>query len=115
MQAYLLINYSAIDFTTKGKQNPLAFGHNETTRSDARIFGSDDMAEIKRLASSNDEFLKTCTRLMERMVNTVPRAVKLTEPIQAIAVKPSKLFATINGNGTMTFSGQVRVSAHFPT
>jgi hypothetical protein len=34
----------------------------------------------------------------------------LTDPIQPIPVKPLRLFATINSNGTMTMSGYIRVS-----
>lgn len=67
------------------------------------------MAEIKRLAADNESFLKTCTDLIGRMVDTVPKTVRLSEPVRAIVVKPSKLFATVNANNTMTFSGRVRV------
>lgn len=91
------------------QQNALAFGHNKTTRSDARIFDSDGKVEIKKLAASNDYFLKTCGSLLERMVNTVPKKVKLTPPIQPVPVKPLKLFATINSNGKMKLSGRIRV------
>lgn len=90
-------------------QNPLAFGHNETTNSDARIFNSDGGEVIGKMADSPSYFYQTCTTLLERMINTVPKGVTLTDPIQPIAVKPSKLFATINSNGTMTMSGSIRV------
>ncbi|KAL6861941.1 heme peroxidase [Trichoderma novae-zelandiae] len=102
-------NTVAVQYVNNNTQNPLAFGHNETTRSDARIFGSDGGKEIGHMASSPAYFFKTCQNLLERMINTVPKGVVLTDPIQPIPVKPSRLFATINSNGTMTMSGYIRV------
>ncbi|RFU72389.1 heme peroxidase [Trichoderma arundinaceum] len=102
-------NTVAVQFVNNVTQNPLAFGHNETTRSDARIFNSDGGKEIGHMASSPSYFYKTCQDLLERMINTVPKGVTLTEPILPIAVKPTILFATINANGTMTVAVTVRV------
>lgn len=78
-------------------------------RSDARIFNSDNKAEISRLAASANDFDKTCSRLMEKMVNTVPKAVKLSAPIMPMPVKPISLFATVNTNDTITFTETIRV------
>lgn len=91
-------------------QNPLAFGHNETTRSDFRIFNADGGDLIRKMAESQQFFWDTCSTLLERMLNTVPANVKLTEVIQPIPVKPNNLFIAVNRNGTMTISGEVRVS-----
>ncbi|UKZ52527.1 hypothetical protein TrVGV298_006304 [Trichoderma virens] len=102
-------NTVAVQYVNNVTQNPLAFGHNETTRSDARIFGSDGGIEIGRMATSPAYFYKTCQDLLERMINTVPKGVTLTEPLQPYPVKPSRLFATINSNGTMTMTGYIRV------
>ncbi|KAM0520710.1 hypothetical protein ACHAPE_003107 [Trichoderma viride] len=62
------------------------------------------------MADSPSYFYQTCTTLLERMINTVPKSVTLTDPIQPIAVKPSQLFATINSDGTMTMSGYIRLT-----
>ncbi|KAL6886068.1 heme peroxidase [Trichoderma evansii] len=102
-------NTVAVQFVNNVTQNPLAFGHNETTNSDARIFNSDGGEVIGKMADSASYFYQTCTTLLERMINTVPKGVTLTDPIQPITVKPSKLFATINSNGTMTMSGTIRL------
>ncbi|KAL7940999.1 heme peroxidase [Trichoderma barbatum] len=102
-------NTVAVQYVNNITQNPLAFGHNETTNSDARIFGSDGGIEIGLMASSPAYFYKTCQNLLERMINTVPKGVTLTEPIQPIDVKPSRLFATINSNKTMTMTGYIRL------
>jgi hypothetical protein len=92
-------------------QNPLAFGPNLTTRSDSRIFNADGGDLIRKMVASNDFFLDTCQNLLERMINTVPKAVSLTKPIGIIPVKPSSLYATIVPHKkTMNVTGWVRVS-----
>lgn len=90
-------------------QNALAFGKNETTRSDFRIFNSDGGALIRQIAESNDFYLSTCKPLLERMVNTVPHGVKLSEPIAPIRVKPRVLDVQILPNATMGITGAVRI------
>ncbi|KAL6793050.1 heme peroxidase [Trichoderma sp. SZMC 28012] len=102
-------NTVAVQYVNNVTQNPLAFGHNETTRSDGRIFASDGGIEIGRMATSPAYFYKTCQDLLERMINTVPKGVTLTEPLQPYPVKPSRLFATVNSNGTMSLTGYIRV------
>jgi len=64
---------------------------------------------ISRMAASNEFFLSTCQSLLERMVNTVPRDVTLTEVITPIAIKPGQLYSQVNQDGTMTLSGYIRV------
>ncbi|KAJ3826908.1 heme peroxidase [Lentinula raphanica] len=61
-------------------QNVLVVGPNVTTRSDFRIFSSAGNATMQSLLSS-DTFNKTCGTLIERMLNTVPNGVTLTQPI----------------------------------
>ncbi|KAI0095735.1 heme peroxidase [Hypoxylon sp. NC0597] len=102
-------NSVAKQFVANTTQNPLAFGHNETTRSDFRIFNADGGDMIRRMADSQRFFWDTCTTLLERMLNTVPKDVQLTDIIQPIRIKPNNLFITVNANGTETISGEVRV------
>jgi hypothetical protein len=92
-------------------QNLLAFGPNETTRSDHRIFNSDGGKTIQKLADSNDYFLATCSSLLERLINTVPDAVELSEVIsEPIPVKPSSISANIDPlTGNMNLLGEIRV------
>ncbi|KAF5376350.1 hypothetical protein D9757_008645 [Collybiopsis confluens] len=84
-------------------QNPLVVGPNITTRSDFRIFSSDGNATMQSLLST-DNFNKTCASLFERMINTVPANVKLTDPItepfQYLVTDP--MFAIHNGSLSMT-------------
>ena len=99
----------AKEFVSQVSQNPLAFGRNETTNSDKRIFNSDGGSLIRKMANDNKFFLSYCTTLLERMVNTVPREIVLTEPLTPIPVKPSGLQIDINSNGTMVLRGLLRV------
>ena len=99
-------------------QNPLAFGHNSTTNSDFRIFNADGGDMIARMAADNSFFQSTCQRLLERMVNTVPKEVTLTDVISPVDVKPGMLYAAVNDDGTVTYSGHIRVrkwQLHFTT
>ncbi|OTB00204.1 hypothetical protein M426DRAFT_324446 [Hypoxylon sp. CI-4A] len=102
-------NSVATQFVANTSQNPLAFGRNETTRSDFRIFNADGGDLIRRMAESQRFFWDTCATLLERMLNTVPKGVQLTDVIEPIAVKPNNLFITVNSNGTQTVSGEVRI------
>ncbi|KAL0067948.1 hypothetical protein AAF712_005117 [Marasmius tenuissimus] len=70
--------------------NPLVVTSNVTLRSDHRVFGSDGNVTMKRLAEGNN-FNTECASLIERMINTVPKDVKLTEPILPIEFKVGKV------------------------
>ncbi|KAJ3994927.1 heme peroxidase [Lentinula boryana] len=61
-------------------ENILVVGPNVTTRSDFRIFSSDGNVTMQSFLSS-DTFSETCGTLIERMINTVPNGVTLTQPI----------------------------------
>ena len=98
-----------VDFVANNTQNPLVSGQNTTTRSDKRIFESDGGVLMRLMARNERYFFRTCSRLLERMLNTVPRGVVLSEVITPIAVKPDHIETTVNSDGTMTISGEVRV------
>ncbi|KAH8894639.1 heme peroxidase [Thozetella sp. PMI_491] len=103
-------NSVAVQFVNNNTQNPLAFGKNATTNSDERIFHADGGNLIRQMADSNDLFLSTCASLMERMLNTVPRTVELSEPVEPRAVKPRFLRLDVNtGNDTITLAGSIRI------
>ncbi|KAE9405937.1 heme peroxidase [Gymnopus androsaceus JB14] len=61
-------------------QDVLVVGPNVTTQSDLRIFSSDGNVTMQSLLSS-DTFSDTCAALLQRMINTVPSTVNLTDPI----------------------------------
>ncbi|EGR44548.1 Hypothetical protein TRIREDRAFT_112128 [Trichoderma reesei QM6a] len=101
-------NVVAKEFIANVSQNPLAFGQNETTRSDFRIFNADGGNMISQMATSNDFFLDTCNTMFESMINTVPGNVKLTD-INPLDVKPRKLTVTVNDDETLSVTGVIRV------
>ncbi|KAH8879268.1 heme peroxidase [Thozetella sp. PMI_491] len=103
-------NKVATEFVANTTQNPLVSGHNETTRSDLRIFSSDGGALMNRFAESPELFSQTCKDLMERMINTVPKEVTLTDVITPVSVKPKWLTVDVNDDGTMSIAGEIRVS-----
>jgi hypothetical protein len=107
--ANLKFTLSAVQFVTNVTQNPLAFGQNETTRSDARIFNADGGDVISHMADSQDFFLSTCNTMFERMLNTVPRSVTLTDVINPAPVKPRDITMTVNADGTITLIVVLRV------
>ncbi|PPR02845.1 hypothetical protein CVT24_002323 [Panaeolus cyanescens] len=88
--------------------NPLVSGRNETTRSDLRIFSSDGNVTMKAL-SNPVVFKDRCKTLFERMLNTVPANVNLTEVIELIPEKPQQAALRIV-NGTLTFFVALRVA-----
>jgi hypothetical protein len=88
--------------------NPLAFGRNDTTNSDKRVFGADGNATMRALSDPSN-FSNTCGSLMERMINTVPAQVQLSEPLELQAVKPYIDVLQLNSGVTTSFAGRVRV------
>ncbi|KAK7039180.1 hypothetical protein VNI00_010084 [Paramarasmius palmivorus] len=87
--------------------NPLVIGNNITKRSDLRIFESDGNVTMQGLTSEG-AFDSACARLIERMINTVPQNVALTEVIQPIENKVGKtrLFPS---NDTLTLTTSLRL------
>lgn len=101
-------NRVAAEYLVGNTTNPLVVGRNETLNSDARIFASDGNSTMTELGRTNDGFRTACAAVLTRMIDTVPAAVQLTEPIEAVDVKPYVDLA-YGGNGSITFSGWVRV------
>lgn len=98
----------AADYLRGNTTNPLVGGPNATLNSDARIFASDGNATIQELGRTDDGFREACAGVFSRMINTVPAAVTLTDPIEAVDLKPYVSLAP-GGNGSIAFSGFVRV------
>ncbi|KAE9407571.1 heme peroxidase [Gymnopus androsaceus JB14] len=118
------ILYSVSQYLQNTTQDVLVVGPNVTTQSDLRIFSSDgnvyhakvrtfspssskfsDMNIKSRICSllSVETFSDTCAALFQRMLNTVPSTVNLTDPItdpfQYVINDP--LFSYQNGTFTM--------------
>jgi len=104
--------YRAKEFVANSTQNALAFGPNVTTRSDFRIFNADGGKMIQQMAASSDFFFSTCATVLEKMINTVPKNVVLTEPLTPLPVKPvaGRFDISLLSDGMMRASGEIRVS-----
>ncbi|KAK7008397.1 peroxidase [Favolaschia claudopus] len=96
-------------------QNPLVVGFNDTTNSDKRIFSSDGNVTMRSLhyaakfsfANSPDLFASSCSSLLARMLDTVPRGVVLSDVITPLPVKPGNIQFSLDGD-VLQFTGNVR-------
>ncbi|KAK9417000.1 putative Peroxidase [Seiridium unicorne] len=89
-------------------ENPLVVGTNDTTNSDKRVFGADGNQTMNELADPT-AFQAKCADIFERMINTVPSTVTLSDPIEPIDIKPYVMLMALNSNGTIDFQGRIRV------
>ena len=81
---------------------------NVTVQSDLRLYNSDKNATLEKLAQSSDQFRSTCATLLARMLNTVPRGVELTPPLDPTGVKHANISLNVDWTGQMTLSGFFR-------
>ncbi|KZV81679.1 heme peroxidase [Exidia glandulosa HHB12029] len=101
-------NKIATDYVSGQTTNPLIVGQNETTRSDLRIFSSDGNVTMNAFAASNDFFMKTCGSILTRMLDTVPRGVKLTEVVKPLPVRPDQFALLRTANDSLSLKGRFR-------
>lgn len=106
---------SATQWIAGTSTDPLAVGFNETTNSDARIFGADGNATMRSFSQDPSFFTSQCGSLLERMINTVPKNAQLTDVIEPLPVKPYQLQLSLNDAGKLVMSGFIRVSQCFST
>ncbi|KKY30334.1 putative wsc domain-containing protein [Diaporthe ampelina] len=98
----------AAEYLRGNTTNPLVAGRDGTLHSDRRIFASDGNRTIRELARTSRGFKAACADVLTRMIDTVPAAVRLTDPIAPVDVKPYVELSP-GANGSITFSGWVRV------
>jgi hypothetical protein len=89
---------------------PLVTSFNLTSRSDLRLYESDNNVTMLGLAQQGAGFLDTCSTLFQRMVETVPSNVTLTDVISPMEVKPINATLDFDDNGNLIFTGYIRVS-----
>ncbi|KAG5653821.1 hypothetical protein H0H81_010289 [Sphagnurus paluster] len=99
-------NAVVTEFLDDTTANPLVRTFNETNRSDLRIFGSDKNVTMQSLASP-DNFSNTCASLFERMINTVPKGVELTDTVDPFENKVSGV-SLFPQNGTLVLQATLR-------
>ncbi|EPE28484.1 Heme-dependent peroxidase [Glarea lozoyensis ATCC 20868] len=91
------------------KGGPLVVGLNDTENSDKRIFKSDGNVTMNALRSAT-AFRNTCFTVFDKMVNTVPAAVTLSDPV---VVRPWTMLESqldLTSTGTVNFTG--KIAAH---
>ena len=94
-----------LDGTT---QNPLVVGPDVASRSDLRIFGVDGNKTVANMVNPGS-YANTCSKILQKMIDTVPSGVNLTDIIQPYPVKPSNLQLNVApGGNSLIFSGQIR-------
>jgi hypothetical protein len=97
---------------TGQKGGPLVTSFNVSSRSDLRLYTSDNNATMRDLSQSTEHFFDTCVNLFERMCNTVPSNVTLTELIEPMTWKPINTTFDFDGD-SLVLSGVVRVRKLF--
>jgi hypothetical protein len=95
---------------TGQKGGPLVTSFNETSRSDLRLYESDNNATMHALFAQGAGFLDTCVELLGRAMNTVPSGVQLGEVVNAMKVKPINVTYGFSLDGKLKLSGTIRVS-----
>lgn len=80
---------------------------NVSDRSDFRLYVSDNNATMQSL-SVEATFQSQCNSLFERMINTVPSAVTLSDPIVPMTWKGVDLGLDISSTGAVSIAGYIR-------
>jgi hypothetical protein len=101
-------NRIATEYLNGITENPLVVGLNDTLNSDKRVFGADGNETMIAMADPA-AFKSMCEDIFTRMIDTVPSAVTLGEPIDAADIKPYISTLALNNDGNITFEGRVRV------
>jgi hypothetical protein len=98
---------------TGNQGGPLVTSFNVSSRSDLRLYESDNNATMITLANQGAGFLETCNGLLQRMIEVVPSNVKLSEVISPMPVKPINATLDFDASGQLIFKGYIRVSSIF--
>ena len=88
----------------------LVASFNVTSRSDLRLYQSDNSATIITLKKQGANFLNTCVGLLQRMIETIPNGVALSDVVPPMKVKPINATLDFDIQGNLIFSGYIRVS-----
>jgi hypothetical protein len=98
---------------TGNQGGPLVTSFNVSSRSDLRLYESDNNATMIDLGNQGEGFLDTCSTLFQRMIETVPKGVVLSDVVSPMPVKPINATLDFDEDGNLIFSGYIRVSNHY--
>lgn len=105
-------NAVVAEYLNGSTSNLLVVGTNVTTNSDARVFSADKNATMHSLTDPAI-FQAQCASILTRMIEVVPAAVSLSDPIDPIPIKPYiDSFALVNATH-IALSGRIRVLTDF--
>ncbi|KAF7349267.1 Peroxidase [Mycena sanguinolenta] len=82
---------------------------NQTMASDLRVFSSDGNVTMQSMNSA-DSFAQACATVFDKMLNTVPSDVTLTDEITLVPFKVSAVQLTV-GTSQLQFQASVRLEA----
>jgi hypothetical protein len=94
---------------TGASGGPLVTSFNVTSRSDLRLYESDNNATMIALDKQGAGFQNTCVGLLKRMIETIPKGVVLSDVVAPIEVKPVNATLDFDAHGNLIFSGYIRV------
>lgn len=89
---------------------PLVTSFNVTSRSDLRLYESDNNATMNKLYAQGSGFQDACVEVMSKMMNTVPANVELQGPINPMAIKPINVTWDFEPDNSLVLKGYIRVS-----
>lgn len=104
-------NKVVTEYIAGNTTNPLVVGPSikATRNADFKVFNYDSNVTITAMAGVS-EFNSICATVLQKMIDTVPDGVVLSDPIQPYAVKPVDLQLALNsGATTMQLTGYIRV------
>ena len=96
---------------TGAKGGPLVTTTNKTVQSDLRLYTSDQNATMKQLSQSTAYFQSQCQGAFQRMIETVPGNVYLSDPMDPTTttnLKPAAIYLNVDWKGNMALSGFMR-------
>ncbi|KAJ8108839.1 hypothetical protein OPT61_g7892 [Boeremia exigua] len=107
-------NKIATEFLSGNTKNPMVFGKSYRADgrgrdSDRRIYGSDGNITFSAM-SDPQTFNNMCKAVFQKMIDTVPSGVVLTDAITPYDVKPYDIQLTLlDGAASLGFTGDIRV------
>lgn len=107
-------NRIATEFRSGNTKNPMVFGKSYRADgrgrdSDRKVFGSDNNVTMAAMADPQT-FNSMCKTVFQKMIDTVPKGVILTDAITVYDVKPYAVQLTLlDGGVSLGFTGEIRV------
>ncbi|KAI1776045.1 heme peroxidase [Hypoxylon cercidicola] len=104
-------NKVVTEYIAGNTTNPLVVGPSikATRNADFKVFNFDSNVTVSAMADAS-EFNSICATVLQKLIDTVPDGVVLSDPIQPYAVKPVNMQLALNpGATTMQLTGYIRV------